>query len=48
LKVAVMLMISHYYFNRDAVAAGSAMSIPHGVDAIIQAERVYDFGPIPS
>jgi len=46
-KMACLLMLSHYYFNRDAVAAGAATDVPHGVTAILQSARMLDFGPTP-
>lgn len=46
LKAAVLLMLSHLYYNRDAVVAGAAVDVPHGVSSICAANRVWDFGPI--
>lgn len=46
LKSAILLMLSHLYYNRDAVVAGNAVDVPHGVTAICQANRVWDFGPV--
>jgi len=46
-KMAILLMLSHYYFNRDAVVAGTATDVPHGVTAILQSCRMLDFGPAP-
>lgn len=43
LKIAIMMMISHLYFNRDAVVSGNAVTIPHGIDNIIGLNKVYDF-----
>ncbi len=48
LKMAVLLMISHFYFNRDAVAAGAAVTVPLGVQAIIDSVRVNDYSPVDS
>lgn len=45
LKAAILLMVSHLYYNRDAVVAGNAVDVPHGVTAICAANRVWDFGP---
>jgi hypothetical protein len=46
LKAAIMIMVSHLYYNRDAVVAGNAVDVPHSVSAICAANRVWDFGPI--
>ena len=46
LKAAILLMLSHLYYNRDAVVAGNAVDVPHGVTAICAANRVWDFGPV--
>ncbi len=48
LKMAILLLCSHYYFNRDAVASGTAVSVPLGVQTIIDAVRVQDFSPVES
>jgi hypothetical protein len=43
LKIAIMMCIVHFYYNRDAVFSGNAVSIPHGLDAIIGLNKVYNF-----
>jgi hypothetical protein len=43
LKVAILLVLSHFYFNRDAVVSGNAITVPHGLDAIIGLNKVMDF-----
>ncbi len=47
-KVAIMILALHWYYNREPVVPGQAGTVPFSVEAIIQANRVYDFGPIPS
>jgi hypothetical protein len=45
IEMAIYIMLSHFYFNREAVASGSVTAIPHGVDALIWAVRDLGFGP---
>lgn len=45
LKVAVRMLVSHWYFNREPVTAGGAASVPHSVDQLIQLNRIFNFGP---
>lgn len=48
LKLAVMMMLAHLYFNREPVVGGfrgeSATDVPHSVSAICNNHRVWDFG----
>jgi hypothetical protein len=46
-KVAIMILSSHWYFNREPVTAGQAGTVPLSVEAIVETNRVYDFGPMP-
>lgn len=50
LKMAVLLMLAHLYFNREPVVGGfrgeSATDVPHSVTAITNNHRVWDFGPM--
>jgi|SRR5580698_2898309 hypothetical protein len=43
LVTAILLLVSHWYFNRDAVVAGNAMQVPHSLQAIIETNKVLDF-----
>lgn len=43
LYVAILMMTMHFYENRGAVASGSAIDIPMGVQSIIDLNKVYDF-----
>lgn len=49
LKLAIMMMLAHLYFNREPVVGGfrgeSATDVPHSVSAICNNHRVWDFGP---
>jgi hypothetical protein len=47
LQVAIMLLVSHYYYNREPVAAGSAASIPLSLQTIIESVRDLGFTVIP-
>jgi hypothetical protein len=47
-KVAIMILASHWYYNREPVTVGQAGTVPYSVEAIVQTNRVYDFGPLPS
>lgn len=47
-KVAIMILAAHWYYNREPVTAGQAATVPYSIEAIVQANRVYDFGPLPS
>lgn len=38
-KQALLLLIGHWYVNREAVNADSQLPIPHGFDAIMQRYR---------
>jgi hypothetical protein len=43
LYVAILMLTMHFYENRGAVSGGSGMEIPHGVQAIIDMNKVLDF-----
>ena len=47
-KIAIMILANHWFYNREPVVAGQAGTVPMSVEAIVQANRVYDFGPLPS
>ncbi|AYE16597.1 TPA: phage gp6-like head-tail connector protein [Escherichia coli] len=38
-KLALMLLVSHWYENREAVSSDSTNTIPFGVDAILKQYR---------
>ena len=50
LKIAILMMLAHLYFNREPVVGGfrgeSATDVPHSVTAICDNHRVWDFGPV--
>ena len=37
------LMVSHWYFNREPIAAGTVASVPHSIDQLIQTNKIHDF-----
>lgn len=41
-KIGIMMMASHIYFNRDTVVSGNAVSLPHGLDNIIGLNKRYN------
>jgi hypothetical protein len=41
--ILILMLTMHFYENRGAVAGGSAIQIPHGVQAIIDSMKVLDF-----
>jgi len=43
LKMGILLMVSHFYFNRDPVTGGSVSDVPHSVTSICDSNRVYGF-----
>jgi hypothetical protein len=43
LWTAILLLTSHWYFNREPVSAGSAVVVPHSVQAIIDLNRIQNF-----
>jgi hypothetical protein len=43
--MAIQLMTSHFYRNREPVAGGTVSKVPHAVDDIIWAVRDLGFGP---
>ncbi len=43
LYVAMLMLISHWYSNREPVVAGSVANVPHHIDQLIQTNRVLDF-----
>lgn len=44
IKTAMLLLIAHWYENREAVVVGTiAGALPLGVDTLLRAERVFEF-----
>jgi hypothetical protein len=43
LYIAVLMLVMHFYENRGVVAGGSAVQIPHGIQALIDTNKVMDF-----
>lgn len=43
LVVAIMQLVSHWYFNREPVVSGSVAQLPNHVEALLWMHRVMDF-----
>jgi hypothetical protein len=43
LYVVILMLVSHWYANREMVVAGNATQVPHGIQAIIDSAKVIDF-----
>jgi hypothetical protein len=44
-RTALMMLVNHWYFNREPVVAGGAVSVPTSVDALLASETIFDFSP---
>lgn len=40
---ALMMLVGHWYFNREPVAGGSVGSVPIHIDALLASDSVFDF-----
>jgi hypothetical protein len=47
-RVAILMLVNHWYTNREPVAAGSVGTVPYHVDALLAGMTVLDFCPIPT
>jgi hypothetical protein len=45
IRVALLMLTSHFYFNRDAVVAGTASEVPFGVQSLLSTYQVLDYSP---
>lgn len=45
IRTVILMLVAHWYFNREPVVAGGAMSVPNSVDALLASEMVFDFAP---
>jgi hypothetical protein len=43
LYIAILQLVQHWYENRGTVAGGAAVQIPHGIQALIDTNKVLDF-----
>jgi hypothetical protein len=43
LWTAILLLVAHWYYNREPVSAGSAVNVPHSIQAIIDLNRIQNF-----
>jgi Phage gp6-like head-tail connector protein len=48
IRVAILILVAHWYSNREPVASGSVASIPNSVDALLAMNSVLDFCPTGS
>jgi hypothetical protein len=44
-RLAILMLVNHWYFNREPVVAGTAGSVPNSVDALLASETIFDFSP---
>ena len=44
-RTAIMMLVSHWYMNREPVAPGSVGSVPNHVEALLASDTVFDFAP---
>lgn len=45
IKTAILILVSHWYANREPVTAGQAGQIPFHVEQLLNAYSVIDFAP---
>jgi len=45
LRTAILMYVSHFYFNREPVAAGSVSELPLGLTALLWSHSIYTFAP---
>jgi hypothetical protein len=43
LYVAILLLVAHWYANREVATPGVASDVPHGLQAIIDTNKILDF-----
>ena len=43
LYVAILLLVQHWYSNRDLAASGSMSQVPHHLQQLIETNKVFDF-----
>jgi hypothetical protein len=43
LRLAILILVSHWYFTREPAVAGTAASVPHHLDQLLATNRVYNF-----
>jgi hypothetical protein len=44
-RTAIMILVAHWYFQREPIVAGSVGTVPMHVDALLASEMVFDFAP---
>ena len=44
-RTAILMLVAHWYANREPVTAGTAGSVPHHVDQLLWNNAVVDFAP---
>lgn len=45
IRTAILMLVNHWFYNREPVAAGSVAKVPHHVDELLAMEAIYDFSP---
>lgn len=46
IKIALLMLVVHWYSNREPVVSGRAGSVPNHIDEILIANKDYDFSPV--
>jgi hypothetical protein len=45
IRTALRMLVNHWYYNREPVTPGQAMSVPHHVEALLWSQAIVDFAP---
>jgi len=45
IRTAILMLVAHWYFNREPVIAGSAATVPNHVNDLLWSQAVIDFSP---
>jgi hypothetical protein len=45
LKVAILQLVSHFYYNREPVAQGNVVEVPYSVQSMLSSYEVMDLAP---
>jgi hypothetical protein len=48
IRVAILMLVNHWYVNREPVAAGAVGTVPSHVDALLAGVTITDFYPVSS
>jgi hypothetical protein len=44
---AIKMLVTHWYYNREPIAQGSVVKVPHGVEDLLGEVTIHDFAPTP-